>query len=406
MSPMVDATSGAATTTWRSLSPAQTVNRMTPYLPALGVTRVADVTGLDGVGIPLVMVVRPNSRSLSITQGKGVTLDAARASGIMEAVEQHHAETARSVEVATLDSLHADDVIDVQRLPRFLRELQRNERIPWVRGHDLERCPIWVPFEMVHLDLRLPLPPGSGCFLAGSNGLASGNDELEAVLHGAYEVVERDALTLFYRTDGPAQWQRRICLSTIDDPTCAELLQRYDRARVSVAVWDVTSDVGVATFLCAIIDRDPNPFRPLGEARGSGAHADRGVALARALTEAAQSRMTHIVGCRDDLATTALQENRDPKAIALSRARIAMAEQPPRSFRDVSHQTHGVGAAIEALKARLAQVGVGPIAVVDLSRPEYPAWVVRVIVPGLEAFNQMPGYQPGPRAMRLGLACA
>src|ERR1700712_3043758 len=78
--------------THRLVPPAQTVERVRPMLRALGITRVADVTGLDSIGIPVVMVCRPNARSLSVAQGKGQDLDAARASGLMESIEQWHAE--------------------------------------------------------------------------------------------------------------------------------------------------------------------------------------------------------------------------------------------------------------------------------------------------------------------------
>jgi len=52
----------------------------------MGITRVANVTGLDHVGIPVVMACRPNARGLAVSQGKGLTLDAAKASAVMESI--------------------------------------------------------------------------------------------------------------------------------------------------------------------------------------------------------------------------------------------------------------------------------------------------------------------------------
>ena len=84
--------------THRTTAPSRTLERLQPVLTQVGVTRVAVVTGLDVVGIPVVMVPRPNGRSLSVSQGKGVDLTAAKVSGIMEAVEAWHADgTARVV---------------------------------------------------------------------------------------------------------------------------------------------------------------------------------------------------------------------------------------------------------------------------------------------------------------------
>ena len=47
----------------RVVNPEQTLQTLTAFLPDFGITRVADVTGMDCIGIHTVMVVRPNSRS-------------------------------------------------------------------------------------------------------------------------------------------------------------------------------------------------------------------------------------------------------------------------------------------------------------------------------------------------------
>lgn len=57
--------------TQRLVSPAETLARVLPYVRAMGITRIADVTGLDFVGIPVVMVCRPNGRSISVAQASG-----------------------------------------------------------------------------------------------------------------------------------------------------------------------------------------------------------------------------------------------------------------------------------------------------------------------------------------------
>jgi YcaO-like protein with predicted kinase domain len=76
----------------RTVSPALTLERIAPLLPAMGITRVADVTGLDCIGIPVAFCCRPNSRALAVSQGKGLDLAAAKASAIMDSVEGFHAE--------------------------------------------------------------------------------------------------------------------------------------------------------------------------------------------------------------------------------------------------------------------------------------------------------------------------
>jgi ribosomal protein S12 methylthiotransferase accessory factor len=76
----------------RVVPPETTWERIRPHLPGLGVTRVGEITGLDRIGIPVWFAVRPNARTLSVSQGKGLSDAAARASAVMEAVELAHAE--------------------------------------------------------------------------------------------------------------------------------------------------------------------------------------------------------------------------------------------------------------------------------------------------------------------------
>ena len=53
------------------------------------------------------------------------------------------------------------------------------------------------------------------------------------------------------------------------------------------------------------------------------------------------------------------------------------------------------------LLARLRNVGVDTVAVVDLTRPDFDIPVVRVIAPGLEFIDDNPDYVPGERAERI-----
>jgi hypothetical protein len=57
----------------RVREPAQTWDLVSPLMGDYGVTRVADVTGLDVIGIPVWMAVRPLAATLAVSQGKGAT---------------------------------------------------------------------------------------------------------------------------------------------------------------------------------------------------------------------------------------------------------------------------------------------------------------------------------------------
>src|SRR5579863_7358634 len=78
--------------THRSAAPAETLARVRPHAARMGITRLGNVTGLDRIGIPVAIAVRPNSRSVSVSQGKGLDLAHAMASALMESVEGFHGE--------------------------------------------------------------------------------------------------------------------------------------------------------------------------------------------------------------------------------------------------------------------------------------------------------------------------
>jgi len=78
--------------TVRARSADETLERIKPRIPEFGITRVASVTGLDVLGVPVWMAVRPLARSLTVSQGKGITDALAFISAVMESIEMHHAE--------------------------------------------------------------------------------------------------------------------------------------------------------------------------------------------------------------------------------------------------------------------------------------------------------------------------
>ena len=121
------------------------------------------------------MVCRPNSRSVAVSQGKGIDLASARASGLMEAAELYHAETITlPLRLATYEELrYQHNVVEVDELPRGSgSRFHPNLRLPWCEGHDLLSGEnVFVPYEMVHTNYTTPLPDGHGCFTATSNWL-------------------------------------------------------------------------------------------------------------------------------------------------------------------------------------------------------------------------------------------
>jgi ribosomal protein S12 methylthiotransferase accessory factor len=388
------------TGTHRTIPPSETVQRLQPFLPALGITRVANVTGLDRIAVPVVMVCRPNSRSVAVSQGKGLTLDAAKASGIMEAAEGFHAERIeKPLRLGSARDLQDTLALaETERLPRE-RSSRWDPDLPilWIESIDLVADEsVWVPYEVVHANYTHPLPAGSGCFVASTNGLASGNHPLEAICHAICEVIERDASSLSLLWSKRQRDAARIDPGSITDAACRTVLDRIRRAEFAVAIWDTTSDTGVAAFDCVIVDERSAGGHAGG---GSGCHPTAEIALLRALTEAVQVRNTYVTGSRDDLR---FDEYTAPtQADRLRRLRLAMTStEPGRDFRTVSsHSFDSFAEECRWLLERLAAVGCARVLAVDLTRPQFALPVFRIVVPGLEGPADS-DCLPGTRAQR------
>src|SRR6187551_2488480 len=250
---------------------------------------------------------------------------------------------------------------------------------------------------------RLPLarPAGDGLFPRQRHRPRRGNHLLEAVSHALCEAVERDAFALWEERVARDREARRIDLDTVTDPGCRELLAVYERAGVGVVAWDLTTDIGLPVFSATIVDRRSDALRRLPAATGGGCHPDRAVALSRALTEAAQSRLTLIAGSRDDCGPDVYRRLRDAGAIGSHLG--ALSAEGTRSFADVADVP---GATIDDDVTheldRLRAAGIRQAILVDLTRPDVGVPVVRMVVPGLEGWtDKVAPAVAGPRRRAL-----
>lgn len=383
----------------RLVPPAVTRARLEPQLARFGITRIGFLDGLDRIGLAVAMAVRPLSRSVAVSLGKGVDRDAAFVSAAMEAIETWHAERidrplvfarSRDLEAAgrPLADLAALAAAGLGRAPP-------DRRIPWIEAGDLAGGPPrLVPFELVQTDWTLPLFEGAGCFLATTNGLASGNHILEATLHALCELVERDASHRFHRLPPEDRRKLRLDPATVGDPLARTLFARFAETGLEVAVWRTPAVVPLASFLCLLRDRaDPEGHAAIG----AGCHPTARVALWRALFEAAQVRLTAIAGARDDLDP----EDFAPDArAARARAQTLLFDDPESlDFATVPDAGRGDFAEdVEALVADLVGAGFPQVLRVDLSREDVGIAVVRLIVPGLLPDPHLPGALPGRSA--------
>jgi ribosomal protein S12 methylthiotransferase accessory factor len=392
--------------TIRARSAEETLERLRPRIPEFGITRVASVTGLDVLGVPVWMAVRPLALSLSVSQGKGVTNALAYISAVMESIEMYHAEHwDKTGPVVSLGEAFRDDRFASPASLSIRSNANVSDETPvmWIEGHDLVGDkPIWLPKELLDLDFRMKRGR-SPLFQSSSNGLASGNIRNEAILHGLCEVIERDQSCLWQIEQSlvPDPRLRMVQLETIDDPMCRAQIETCQRANLDIWVWYCTYDIDVPVFACTIADRGNATFYPQ-RASGYGCHPVPSIALSRAITEAIQSRLTHISGVRDDVTW----ENYRNDIACTDRSNLVGFEKmarlvPAYSYKSVppAPRFASMEAMLDHVLAKLATVSLNQAIVVDLdSRLEDFAFVY-VCVPGLEFASNKPNYTPGARML-------
>lgn len=386
--------------TQRTVAPQETLERIRPCFKTAGLTRLANITGLDRIGIPTVLAIRPNSPTITTSAGKGFTLAAAMVSAAMEAIEIFHAETIQlpSFQLAYSELGGAYGIIPVENLPLTKHSLfQITWPYYWVLGWDIvHQEDVAVPIVISDLVLR-----GSkeriwelASFQVNTNGLASGNHFLEAVAAGLYEVIERDAVTCYSLAERTARRAPPLVRpETIADPLVIELLDRMEAARVAALLFDCTIDTDVPVYQAYIYEQDQRHY--LGIFKGAGAHLDPGIAMIRALTEAIQSRLVYIAGSRDDVfqhTASRMKSGDSAEAIRSLKSRSTSV-----NARLTSEATPTFEGDLQVVLSKLQHSGLNQVIVFDLTQPGFPISAVKVVVPGLEGYKSA-AYTPGHRA--------
>lgn len=374
----------------RARAPEATLAAIAPHLGACGITRSASVTGLDDLGVPTWVAIRPNGLVLQVSNGKGLSDAAARVSALMEAIELHHAETplaARLVRASAAD-LRAGvpagaRVLLPDDLPAGLQTYW-HERFAgeWTHGTDMAGgAAVWAPSSAVYFCRR------PGLHETSSNGLASGNTGAEAALHALYELIERDAMCRL-RAGGRIRLRGRarvVDVSSLPHPPLRAIVERATAVGTRVVLVALPTAVPVHAFWAVLVGS--GALAPVSSLNvGWGAHVDPGVAAARALTEAAQSRLGFIHGGRDDIVRKPVSTATEAKSSAAFRFFAGLA--PDCGWADVAAKPtlplRGPPEAdVSALVSALADAGLGPPVLFDLSCPDKRIPVVRVICPGL-----------------------
>jgi ribosomal protein S12 methylthiotransferase accessory factor len=393
------------------------------------VTRIARVTGLDRTGVEVASAIRPRGHVLAVSNGKGLTFEAATAGALHEAAELWAAERPVSLVSGTPAEVRARFGATAVLEPEALEPgaFAPEARVAWCTAEELATgARVLVPASAVFCP-----PPGTPSLGPAnvrwtSNGMGAARDRLRAVAHALCEVIERDRLARALPegfTEG--EIARRLVDRTALPRPVDGLVRDLEARRFGVYFLDLdarldsdpdpdpdrhrdpdpdpdldldpdldpdpdpdpgrhrgrnrhpdrrrhlTPAIAPAAFAAVLVDRDEGPV-PV--AAGYACRLDAGAALTAALLEAAQSRATEIHGAREDVASGDRRAGA-PLADLLARAAPAVGLRPDRA-------RAGRRDALAHLVAAATRGGTSPIACVDLAGPA-ELHVVKLVAPGL-----------------------
>lgn len=402
----------------RSVSPDLTLRRFQHLVsPITGAVRLLEPL-MQADGIAHVYVAGHNAalrvdrldflkRSLRhASGGKGISDTQARASALCEALERDAALfTGREYRITAryhdlgADAIHPNDCMLFSE--RQYRERAawnaRRSRFNWVPEPFDEERPLWwspvwsltegrhryLPTQYVYFQAPAAddcaIPYCVGC----SNGNASGNNREEAVLQGFCELAERDAVALWWYNRLP---RAGVDLASFGEPYLLDLVAYYEARGRDVWALDITSDLGLPTFV-AIARRRQGEERILF---GMGCHLDARIALQRACAE--MNQMLGAIADMDDPASPRGQLDEETLAwlrgatLADNPYLAPAAGQAPRRRDEFPRLASGdLLQDIHYCRDLVAARGMEML-VHDLTRPGVGLPAVKVIVPGLRHF--------------------
>jgi YcaO-like protein with predicted kinase domain len=283
------------TGTYRSSPPESTRDRIRPMLDRFSITRVADITDLDEIGLPTMVCYRPDSKTLAVSIGTGIEPAQAFVSAVMESIEIWHLEY---VELPLAGTGPANAVgldYDVRALNLTPNSPVTNRTpLDWVAGRGLlTGAPKLVPAAALRLDMTARRSWRNLYFARSSNGTASGNTFAEATLHGMFEVIERGCIAEHI---AGGQSRHHVNPESASNPATVRIVEAVASAGCSFETIKLENSYGLPCYAAQIWSADV-PVR----CGGWGCHIDPEIAFGRALSEAAQSRLATVSGARDDI---------------------------------------------------------------------------------------------------------
>ncbi len=394
-----DKPQGDHTIGFRSQSPEDTWNKLAHHVsPVTGI--VNPIRPMEGTDCSLFPVYKSGfaiSPTETISEwnafnmpvfGKGRTAIASQVSALCEGIER------ASARFRGDEPIHTGSIKEMGSLaiaPHFIQHFSKEQfqhpartlalgAVPKSIGDDEEMdwLPAWslrfnekkfIPADAVLL--HRPIATDKRVAIFESNGLSAGNTLEEAILQGLLEVIERDAVAIwwFNRLKRPAF---KLDFIKEDDWFRATLLN-LNKEKWEVFFLDLTLDTHIPVVAAIGKTKD-------GWLYGFGCHFNGQLAASRALTELVQVRaiMKPVSPPEDVWDVAHMYPHTDAKE------RTANSFYPPSENSSATLIQHAV--------QRLANIGADTI-VINCTRPDINVPVAKVIVPGFRAFR--PRFAPG-----------
>lgn len=379
-------------------STAKAVNSLSrkELLEQFGISRVAELTGLDSAGLPTYTCVRALSETVSIHSGKGLTPEYSRCGAIMEAIEFEVGEHPKGDwQIARAIDLPPESYVPLEDcFPTRSSVLTNLTPLAWEQVTNVQNgATTLIPSDLIWLVTRIKNQDLMYVQM-GSNGIASGGSLEDAILSGLYEIIERDAWTLNqYLLDSGFLLNRTPLIDL--PPKIETCVRKIESANLKLHLFDITNDYQLPVYSAIILDLSGQCAGTFG---GYGCHLNAEVAAIRAITEAAQARCCYISGARDDLFRRQflLMKRMDQHKLDAMFNQLPAAS-PISEYRVLSFPD--VRAELRYLLKLIRQFGVSDVFVKDMgSYVGGAVHVVRVISPQCEPFR-FDHWTPGLRCL-------
>ncbi len=268
----------------RQRPPAETLSAIQPLFPKYDIHGFAEHTPNGMSLIRSVEIFRGNARSGYLNLGKGFGLEAALASGYMEAIEMSTIEHSPEVQLFTTPDIGKNALIysAANRKVRLQEAVDSSQAChPVISGLDLLTGRTTYGFCDDHF---LSQDESTDKIHVSTNGLASGNTVAEARLHAIYEIIERHVgLLAFESTESVTVLELRDIPSPLH-----EAIFEVQSLGMQCEFFQLGQLFDVHVVQCTLAFTEAFPDEQPRINFGWGAHHNLGIAVSRALSEAVQ----------------------------------------------------------------------------------------------------------------------